>query len=384
MKRYLPLALGLALLLGGMQAADAETKANEKRGAVNSMAKQTLEALFAEDPGSRELYDQAVTIDPYYVEGTTNKGLTYEKEGNLDKAIESYRQALTINKNDSFAAVLVKKAQEMLDLQKDIEGKKRMDTLVKDLAERYRSQAKERSAMEDIWTSRPMVLSFVGIQEKGGLAERDGFSMVLMSQLADHLNASGRVRVVERVVIERLLEELNLGSSDLADTETALRLGKVLAAKLIGTGSIFYLPQGTMLSLRLIDTETSAIPQVMTRQVDSSMSMEKDIFRLNREILSTVIKKYPLRGYIVQESGNEFMVNLGSNQGVVLGTKFDILEEPEPVKYKNKLLKAAPRSVAQAEVVRVEPDLCYVRVSKKERSLRTDDRVQEKIEEAAL
>jgi tetratricopeptide (TPR) repeat protein len=335
-------------------------------------------------PQAREFYDQAVTIDPYYIEGTTNKGFTYEKEGKWDKALEAYRQSLALTPNDSFTAALTKRAQEMVEIQKDAERKKRIDQLVKDLAARYRSQKKTQSAAEDSWTSPPMVLSFVDFQEKGGLAERDGFSTVLMAQLADHLNSSGRVRVVERVLIDRLLEELNLGSSDLANPETALKLGKVLAAKLIGTGSLYYLPQGTLLSLRLIDTETSAIPQVTTKQLGSQTALEKELFNLNREILKTVILKYPLRGYLVKVTGDQVMINLGSKQGVVTGTKFDVLEETEPIKYKGEMLQSTPQAVAQVEVGRVEPDLCFARVLKQEKTLRADAKVQEKIEEAFM
>lgn len=343
-----------------------------------------LYASSGEYKKAQELYDSAVAIDPYYIEGTTNKGLTYEKEGKWDKALESYRQALDVNKNDSFALVLAKKAQEMLDFQKDSDRKKRTDELVKNLAERYRSQKSIFSKSEDTWTSQPMVLSFVDFQEKGGLAERDGLSTVLMAQLADNLNGSGRVKVVERVLIERLLEELNLGSSDLADPETALKLGRILAARLIGTGSIFYMPNSTLLSFRLIDTETSAISQVTTRQLEEPVSVEKELFQMNREILKTVILKYPLRGYIVKGAGDQFIVNLGSNQGVVEGTKFEVIEEQEPVKYKGKTLKASPRSVAEIEVVKVEPDMCFVRVVKQDRPLKADDKVQERIIEAAL
>ena len=333
---------------------------------------------------ARELYDRAVAIDPFYIEGTTNKGLTYEKEGKWDKALESYRQALALDKTDMFANVLAKKVQEVIDLQKDANRKKRMDRLVKDLAARYRTQQETKPKPEDTWTSSPMILSFVDFQEKGGLAERDGFSTVMMAQLADHLNASGRVRVVERVLIERLLEELNLGSSDLANPDTALKLGKVLAAKLIGTGSLYYLPQGTLVSLRLIDTETSAIPQVTTRQLGSQASLEKELFQLNREILRTVITKYPLRGYVARIDGDQVIINLGSQQGVVQGTKFDVLEEQAPIQYKGKSLRAAPKSIGQMEVVRVEPDLSFVRVVKEEKPLKVDAKIQERIEETLL
>jgi len=329
---------------------------------------------------ARELYDQAIDIDPYYIEATSNKGITYEKQGKWDKALEAYRQALILDKKDTFAAVLADKAQEMLDLQKNVAQKKRMDNLVKELAARYRSQKKLWHRTEDTWTSRPMILSFVDFQEKGGLAQRDGFSTVITTRLAHQLNASGRLQVVERVLMERLLEELNLGSSDLADSETALKLGKVLAAKIIGTGSLYYLPNGTLLSLRLIDTETSSIPKVVTKQLNSGASLKTELNRLNREILKTIILKYPLQGYVVQATEDQVMINLGSKQGVVLGTKFEVLEEQKPVKYKGKLLHSSPKAFAQIEIVRVEPDLCYARILQQEKPLKSDDKVREKLE----
>ncbi len=331
---------------------------------------------------SRDLYDQAIAIDPYYVEATSNKGLTYEKEGKWDKALDTYRQALTIDKNDTFSAILAKKAEDMLTMQSDVEKKKRIDSLVKELADRFKSQKDTWLKKEDTWTSRPMVMTFVDFQEKGGLSERDGFSIVLTSQLGNELNSSGRVQVVERVLLERLLEELNLGASDLADPETALRLGNVLAAKVIGTGTIYYVPDGTLLSLRFIDTETSAIPKVITRQVPTSASLDKEILRLNREILKTIILKYPLQGYVVQSTADEVMVNVGSEQGVVLGAKFDVIEEQEAIQYKGKTLRGLPKVVGQIEVVRVEPSLSYAKIVKQERFLKTDDKIKEKIDPA--
>jgi TolB-like protein len=228
-----------------------------------------------------------------------------------------------------------------------------------------------------------MILSFIDFHEKGGLSERDGFAAVLSTQLTNYLNASGRVKVVERALMESLLDELNLGSSDLADTETALKLGKVLAAKIIVTGSIYYLPQKTLLSLRLIDTETSAIPQVTTWQI-SGGSLDKELFKLNREILKTVILKYPLKGYIVTESGDQFIINLGANQGVVTGTKFDVIEEQEPVEYKGRRLNGTPKTIGTFEVITVDPDMSTVRVIKTDRPFKTDDKIRETIEQAAL
>ncbi|MGA1870927.1 MAG: tetratricopeptide repeat protein [bacterium] len=334
---------------------------------------------------AQRLYDKAVNIDPYYIEATTNKGIAFEKEGKWDDALKSYHKALSLEKDDTFAVTLAKRAEEILAIQKDAARKERVDKLVKELAERYRTQKTEvRAEDKDEWTSRPMILSFIDFQETGGLSQRDGFSLILITELANHLNSSGRLRIVERYLMERLLEELNLGSSDLADPETALKLGRVLAAKLIGTGSLYHLPNETLLSLRLIDSETSAIVKVITRKLSSGASLQKALRELNREILTDIISHYPLRGYIVQVEGDEAIINLGSKQGVVLGTKFEVLEEKEPIKFKGKILKTAPTPIGHIEISKVEPDLCYARIIEQRRELKTEDKISEQIEEAVL
>ena len=352
---------------------------NQKAEALNQLGR--LQASAGKIKAARELYDQAVEIDPYYIEATSNKGITYEKEGRFDQALNSYRQVLALDNKDAYAAILARQAQERLSLQQDVERKKRLDSLVKELAERFRTQQKSASKSEDAWTSRPMILSFLDFSEKGGLPERDGFATVLTANLAEQLNASGRVKVVERVLVERLLEELNLGSSELADPNTALNLGKILAAKIIGTGSLLYLPAANLVNLRLIDTETSVISKVLSRQIKPGASLEKDLFELNREILKTIIKSYPLQGYVVRIVDGKAIINLGSKQGVVLGTTFDVLQEQEPVTYKGKALQAAPKAVALLKVTQVEPDLCYAQMISREIEVRQDDKVREKLEQ---
>jgi tetratricopeptide (TPR) repeat protein len=351
----------------------------QKAVALNKLGR--LQASLGDYNQARELYDQAVAIDPYYIEATANSAQTYEKEGKWDKALDTYQEALKVDKDDVYAVTLAKRAQLMVDLQNNTEQKKRIDSLVKRLADRYRKQQQSKPAEpEDTWTSRPMIMTFIDLQEKGGLAEREGLSSVMMIQLSDQLNASGRIQVVERVLIEKLLEELDLGSSELADPDTALRLGKVLAAKLIGTGSLFYLPVGNVLSLRLIDTETSALPKVINRQFGANPSMEKELARLNREILTAIRQKYPLQGYVVQASSDRILINLGSKQGVSRNLKFEVLKEKEPIKYKGKILRGAPEVVALLQVEQVEPDLSYARILSQQNPVARDDKIREKVE----
>jgi len=329
---------------------------------------------------SRDLYDQAVQVDPYNIEAMANKGVAYEKEGQWDKALDMYRQGQNIDREDVFANALAKRAAEMLSMQTDSKSRERVDKLVKELSERYHSnKTLFTKASEDTWTSQPMVMTFIDFKESGSLSERDGLIPVLTTQLADELNASGRIKVVERVVIERLLEELNIGSSELADPETALRLGRVLAAKVLGTGSLIHMPDGTLLSLRLIDTETTAIPKVINRELNTGASLKKELHRLNREILTTVMTSYPLQGYIVNVTDQKTMINLGAEQGVVMGSRFSVIEEQKPIEYKGKKLRQAPKKIADLEVIQVEPDISYCRIIKQERQIVRDDKALETI-----
>jgi hypothetical protein len=286
-----------------------------------------------------------------------------------------------VDTNDAFASLLAKKAQEMIDLQKDADKRKQIDNLVRDLAERYRKQKANPKADVDEWTSRPLVFTFMDVQEKGGLADRDGLSTILTAQLADHLNASGRVKVVDRVILDRLLAELNLGSSDLADPDTALRLGRVMAARIMGTGTLFTLPGNTLVNLRLVDTETSAIAKTLTRELGPEAGWNKELLRLNREILAALVDGYPLQGYVVQVSGDQALINLGAAQGMVQGTRLDVIEETKPIEYKGRKLQGLPKVVAQLEVVSVETDLCHARIVDKERDLKADDKVRENVSE---
>ncbi|MGD9367012.1 MAG: redoxin domain-containing protein [Desulfobacteraceae bacterium] len=358
--------------------AKTNTPPRQRAKAYNQLARMRADQGRLEQ--SKSLYDRAIAIDPYYIEATANKGLIYEREGRWDQALASYDQALRIDKADVFTLTLQKKLLSMMQLEQDRAEKERIDTLVKELAARYRNrQPAAGESAADAWTSRPMVLSFVDFTETGGLPVRDGFAAILTTRLAETLNASGRVRVVERVIVDKLLQELNLGSSDLADPATALELGKVLSAKLITTGSLFYLNENYLLTLRLIDTETTRIAKVITADISGTGSAQKDVHRLNRKILATIMEQYPLQGYVVQAEDDQVMVNLGAGQGVVPGTRFDIVEPAAPIEYRGRRLQARPKVIGQVEIVTVETDFCRGRITQTTRPVKRDDMLKERL-----
>ena len=352
--------------------------AHSRIGRINLQNGKTEKAL--------KEFSMAEKISPHVIEHMTNKGVAYEKEGRLDEAWKTYQEAQTIDKNDVFSAVLAKRAKEMLDFKKDAEQSNRRNQLIKELSNRFRKmkeEREERPELKDTWTtSKPMVLTFLDVEEAGGMAVREGFSTVMIYNLAKQLQGSGRVQVVDRNLIDQLLQELNLGSSDLANPKTRLKLGKLFASTIIGTGNLYHSPGSTLLSLRLIDVETSRIRGIIEGTIGSRKSMQKELHRLNREILTFVMTNYPLQGYIANIEDTNVTINIGPDVGVVLGAKFDVIEDQEPIIYKGKKLFRNPKSVAQIEVTGLEADFCTGRIVDQIRQVKMDDKLKETIKDS--
>ena len=69
-----------------------------------------------------------------------------------------------------------------------------------------------------------------------GYSIREGEARLIASRITAHLIQNSRAQVVERALLDQLLDELKLGTSQLADQRTALSLGRILAAKVIVFG----------------------------------------------------------------------------------------------------------------------------------------------------
>lgn len=87
----------------------------------------------------------------------------------------------------------------------------------------------------------------------------DGPGEVFRTALEEQLLSSGKVKLVERRILDDLIKELKLGSSDLADPAVALKIGRVLSAGFVVTGSVTKLDDRAVASVRLIETETTRV-----------------------------------------------------------------------------------------------------------------------------
>ena len=108
----------------------------------------------------------------------------------------------------------------------------------------------------------------------------------------------------------------------MADRNTALSLGKILAARLMLSGSIIYSEKQTQISMRLIETETGRIAAAVNQTYENLSTSESRSKKLSTELLEKLKKKYPLQGKVINVDGELVDMNIGNMVGVVTGQRY--------------------------------------------------------------
>jgi hypothetical protein len=93
---------------------------------------------------------------------------------------------------------------------------------------------------------------------------------LLAGQILSHLDAGGKYRVVDRNNLVKVLEELQLGSSELADPATRLRLGRILGAEQMVFGAFQMFGRMQRVDLRLVDVASGKIIQTASGTSDTA------------------------------------------------------------------------------------------------------------------
>ena len=108
------------------------------------------------------------------------------------------------------------------------------------------------------------------------------------------------------------------------DRNTALSLGKIMAARLILPGQLIYSGPQTQVSVRLIETETGRITAAVNESFGSAVPASILTERLSKKLLEKLKKLYPLRGKISEVKGDEIRLNIGQKVGVKVGQQFKV------------------------------------------------------------
>jgi tetratricopeptide (TPR) repeat protein/TolB-like protein len=282
---------------------------------------------------------QTVYLDKIYLEGQVSD--------------QSKIESLTLNQ----MPILRRKGQSiffshLMELQK---GENAINIAARDEAgnEAIKRITVTRNVPQALQLAERLSLTVLPFEQKGAVSEA---SLSFQDNLINALVNQDRFRVIEREKLDLVLQEQKLSRSELIDASTALRLGKLIAAHSIVTGSMIETRNGIEIVSRMIDTETSEI--LATEDVYDE---EKDLPAMKSLAVGMALKfhrDFPLLGgLVIQCKGKNIFTDLGQDR-IGLQRRLIVYRE-EPIKHpvSGKILGADNEILGRARVTQVLPDM---------------------------
>ena len=121
----------------------------------------------------------------------------------------------------------------------------------------------------------------------------------LASMTLTELTANPAVRVVERTQLQQILQEQNIGREGRVDPQTLSRLGKLIGARYMVTGSLFDLRGNLRIDTRVFNTETGEI--LKTESVRGRMDDVFDMIPRLAQLLMHDASLPPLERHAMEE-----------------------------------------------------------------------------------
>ena len=119
-----------------------------------------------------------------------------------------------------------------------------------------------------------LYLDYAGADEELA-ALRKGLAQMLISDLS----ASARLRLVERLQLESVLAELELGGSRAIDAKTAAKVGRLLGAQYLVMGGYFELAGSLRVDARVVHVETGRLVKGVgvTGKGEDFLALEREL-----------------------------------------------------------------------------------------------------------
>lgn len=269
-----------------------------------------------------EWYQHAARLTPKNRQVYLSQALLMDKIEKYDEAEKLFAQAKALGPEDPAIEAMAKKTRDQALWLKDKEKQQRIDQLVNELLNNFHQSPSPPPS--DGWTASPLtiwVMDFTCL----GYSWQEGLERLIASSLNNLLLEKSRVQLVERSILDKVMGELKMGNSRLADQGTALALGRIMAARLILCGQIIYTGTHTQVTYRLIETETSQVKAVVNESFTNPILPSLVADRLATRLLDKIKVLYPLRGKIAAVREKELTLNIGQRHGVRLGQQFKVV-----------------------------------------------------------
>lgn len=195
--------------------------------------------------------------------------------------------------------------------------------------------------------------AFLGFESSGIAASGlDILSELVRTEIA----ISPGYTLVDRANLARLMEEQELGLSDLGDPESAVRIGGLLGARKLAAGRIGILGNLYIISLSMIDVATGSVERTQTEEYVGSLEDIRKPVRIAAQRLLGIEGIEVNRGEFVNVVTDPPGVNVFVN-GLFEGSSPVKVHVPKPGRHTVKLSAEGYRTWTQT--VGVEADATY-------------------------
>ena len=191
-------------------------------------------------------------------------GLAYESKNMIGEAIDEYKNYRNVSRTGGFKNEISKRIKQLTN-----------EKISKEIATAIADE--ENLNVTEIPDNTIAVLYFKNLSSA---RELDPLQKGLAQMLITDLSKVKQLTVIERIKLQRLLEELELGSTGFVDEKTAPRVGKLIGAKKLVTGAFTELSDEQLrIDASLAETATSKILEVdeVTGKLEALFDLEKKL-----------------------------------------------------------------------------------------------------------
>ena len=137
-------------------------------------------------------------------------------------------------------------------------------------------------------------IAVASVDARGGATAEEAAEM--SDALTSQLVADGRVRVVERQQIARVMKEQALSQSGAMSDEVQIKLAQLVGARWIAVGAVQVKGKGVLLSLRAMDSSTAQVAFAENLKVGGEEQIEGGAKQLARKLTEKLIGPAPAGG----------------------------------------------------------------------------------------
>jgi TolB-like protein len=179
-------------------------------------------------------------------------------------------------------------------------------------------------------------------------------SIDLLDKLITGFVNLNRFKVIERALLEKILEEQKLGMSGIVDVSTAAEIGKGIGVDAVVVGSVTRASNAMSIDARFIDTETAAI--LTAKDAYSQRISLQDVSNMISILADKIKKELPiLHGYVINVSERKITLDIGRSNGLKKGMKCHVYREGAPIVHPvtGKVIAKEIEELCEVQVIEV-------------------------------